>query len=97
VRRLLIGLLCKRECLTFVLMGVFFLLFGVMTANIFVLLKANIDLFLDYGRMVVADGALLQLVELVAYGYLSLLFYVLFKTCEHILVNRLTEDRRRAT
>jgi hypothetical protein len=47
-------------------MRVFFLLFGVMTANVFVLLKDNIDLFLDYGKMGVADGALLQLVELVA-------------------------------
>jgi len=92
MRRHLIAWLCKREWLTFLLIGVFFLLFGVMTANIFVLLKANIDLFLDYGRMVIADGALLQLAELIAYGYLSLLFYILFKTCEHVLVNGLAGD-----
>ena len=85
MRRHLIAWLCKREWLTFLLMGVFFLLFGVMTANIFVLLKANIDL-------VIADGALLQLAELIAYGYLSLLFYILFKTCEHVLVNGLAGD-----
>jgi len=61
MRTHLIDVLWKRRWLTFLLMGLFFLLFGVMTVNIFVLLKANIDLYLDYGTMVLADGALLQL------------------------------------
>ena len=89
----LIDVLWKHRWLTFLLMGLFFLLFGAMTVNIFVLLKANIDLFLDYGTMVIADGALLQLAELIGYGYLSMLFYVLFKACEHILVAYLTRER----
>ena len=93
MRSHLLRWLWGRTWLAFVLMGVFFLLFGVMTINIFVLLKANIDLFLDYGRMVVADGALLQFAHLIGYGYLSLLFYVLFKTCEHVLVHRLAGDQ----
>src|SRR5436190_21990269 len=92
MRTRLIDFLWNHRWLTFLLMGLFFLLFGAMTVNIFVLLKANIDLFLDYGRMVIADGALLQLAELIAYGYLSLLFYILFKTCEHVLVNGLAGD-----
>lgn len=96
MRTRLIDVLWKRRWLTFLLMGMFFLLFGAMTVNIFVLLKANIDLYLDYGAMVIADGALLQLAELIGYGYLSLLFYVLFKTCEHILVTHLTGDRQRS-
>ncbi len=94
--RTLIDILWKRRWLTFLLMGLFFLLFGVMTANIFVLLKANIDLYVNYGTMVIADGALLQLAELIGYGYLSLLLYVLFKACEHILVTELTGDRQRS-
>jgi len=85
--------LWKRLWLTFLLMGVFFLLFGVLTVNIFVLLKVNIDLYVDYGAMVIADGALLQLAELIGYGYLSLLFYVLFKACEHVLVTRLAGEK----
>ena len=89
----LIDVLWKHRWLTFLLMGLFFLLFGAMTVNIFVMLKANIDLYLDYGAMVIADGALLQLAELIGYGYLSLLFYVLFKACEHILVTHLTGER----
>ncbi len=94
MRTHLIDLLWKHRWLTFLLMGLSFLLFGAMTVNIFVLLKANIDLFLDYGTMVIIDGALLQLAELTAYGYLSMLFYVLFKACEHILVAHLTGERR---
>src|SRR6266568_1188369 len=92
----LIDVLWKHRWLTFLLMGLFFLLFGAMTVNIFVMLKANIDLYLDYGAMVIADGALVQLAQLIGYGYLSLLFYVLFKACEHILVTHLTGDRQRS-
>ena len=51
-------------------------------------------MYLEYGTMVIADGALRQLVELIGYGYLSLLFYVLFKACERVLVERLTSDKR---
>ncbi|TMH65349.1 MAG: hypothetical protein E6H55_02990, partial [Betaproteobacteria bacterium] len=57
----LIDVLWQHRWLTFLLMGLFFLLFGAMTVNIFVMLKANIDLYLDYGTMVIADGALVQL------------------------------------
>jgi len=90
MRTYLVNVLWKHPWLTFFLMGVSFLLFGVMTVNIFVLLKANIDLYLVYGRMVIADGALLQLAELIGFGYLSMIFYVLFKACEHVLVKHLT-------
>ena len=88
-----IDFLFARPRLTFALMGVFFLLFGVTTVNLFVLLKANIDLFLEYGAMVIADGALEQLVDLVGSVYLSMVFYLLFKVCERILVERVTAAR----
>jgi hypothetical protein len=75
--------------LTFVLMGITFFLFGLLSLNLIYLFKSNIDLFLQYGTMVIADGALRQLFELIGYGYLSLAFYVMFKACEHILVDGL--------
>jgi hypothetical protein len=78
---------------TFAVMGLFFLLFGFTSVNLFVLLKLNIDLFLDYGLMVIADGALQQLFELVGSAYLSMVFYVLFRLCERVLVMRLTAKR----
>jgi hypothetical protein len=75
---------------TFLLMGGFFLLFGFTSVNLFVVLKANIELFLEYGLMVIADGALQQLFEIIGSSYLSIVFYVFFKVCERVLVERLT-------
>ena len=50
---------------------------------------------LPSGLMVIADGALQQLVELLGSAYLSLVFYLLFKICERILVERWTVKRLR--
>lgn len=78
-----------RWWLTFVLAGLFFLLFGVMSYNLFSLLSANFRLFLEYGWAVAEEGALRQLLELLAFSYLSMLFWVLFKVCENLLVRAL--------
>jgi hypothetical protein len=85
--------LFRRPLLTFVLLGVFFLLFGMTSINLFFLLKANISLFLEYGWMVIDDGALDQLLELLGSAYLSMLFWLMFRICERILVERLTKKR----
>jgi hypothetical protein len=85
--------LYRHAVATFVLMGFAFFLFGIFSLNLIYLLKSNINLFLQYGSMVIADGALRQLTELIGYGYLSLAFYLLFKACERILVARLVTDK----
>jgi hypothetical protein len=85
--------LFRHPLLNFLLMGACFLLFGFTSVNLFVLLKANIDLFLQYGLMVIEDGALEQLVDLVGSAYLSVLFLLLFKIGERVLVERLTDER----
>lgn len=90
MQKILRKLLCGPSWLIFILMGVFFVLFGALSFNLVFLLKANINLYLDYGIMVIDDGALRQLVELLVYGYLSLFFYLCFKTSEHILVERVS-------
>ena len=79
--------------LTFVLMGAFFLLFGVLSVNLFFLFKANLGLFVDHGLMVVDDGALDQLLELLGQALLCIMFLVLFAVSERILVKRLTAKR----
>lgn len=79
-----------RWWLLFFLCGAFFLLFGVTSYNLFALLKANVTLFLENGWIVIADGALRQLLELLSLSYLSLLFWLLFKYCENLLVRALT-------
>jgi hypothetical protein len=90
-----VDFLYRRPRLTFLLAGGFFILFGVSSVNLFVLLQKNVELFLDYGWTVIEDGALQQFVELVSSAYLSLVFYLLFKVCERILVERWTVKRLR--
>ena len=70
-------------------MGAFFLLFGVTSVDLYVQLRADIDLFLEYGTMAIADGALRQLAELLSLAGLSIVFFVLFAVCERVLVKRL--------
>lgn len=91
-----IDFLYRHPRLTFVLMGAWFLMFGVTSVNLFVQLKANIDLFLEYGLMVIEDGALRQLGEILGWTYCSMVFYLLFKLFERILVERATARRRAA-
>jgi hypothetical protein len=85
--------LFRRPLVTFVLLGVFFLLFGLTSLNLFFLLKANLNLFLEYGWMVIDDGALEQLMELLGSAYLSIVFWLLFRLCERILIERMTRKR----
>ena len=82
--------IARRAWLAFALMGLFFFLFGVTSLNLLVLFRANIELFLEHGVMVLSDGAGQQLLELLFYGYLSMAFYAGFKFCEVLLVNRLS-------
>ena len=74
---------------TLVLMGLFALGFGLTSFNLIVMLSANFKLVSEHGSMALLDGAAQQLVELLSYGYLSIIFYVLFKTCERVLVERI--------
>jgi hypothetical protein len=46
-----------------------------------VLFVANLGFISQYGVMALREGGLRQLAELVAYGYLSIGFYILFKGC----------------
>jgi hypothetical protein len=74
-----------RLWLTFVMLGLSFLLFGAGTLNLGLLLMANLHLLSDYGWQAIGDGALRQLFELALTGYSSIAAYVVFKTCEHRL------------
>ena len=75
----------SRLWLTFVVLGVSFVAFAIGTLNLGVLLMANARLIGDHGWQAIMDGALRQLLELVATGALSIAAYVVFKTCEHRL------------
>ena len=87
--------LFRHPWLAFVLMGASFLLLGLTSVNLYMLLAANIGLFLEYGTMVIADGALRQLAGLLGSLVLCLLFFVVFALCDRALVRRLTEKALR--
>jgi hypothetical protein len=82
-------LLAYHFLLTLFLMGLFGLGFGIVSLNIFAMLHANFWLIARHGAMALLDGALLQLLELVVLGDLALVFYVMFKACEYVLVRRI--------
>lgn len=81
--------LIRWPALTFVLMGLCFLTFSVLTLNLVYALQANIRLLAEHGWQAVMDGGLVQLLELLGSGYFGVAFYLLFKTCESTLVERL--------
>jgi hypothetical protein len=86
-------LLYRRWWFTFLLLGLSFVFFGVATLNLLYLFKAAWDFLLTHGFDAVREGVLLQLVELVFSGYLAAAFYVLFKVCEKVLVDRATSAK----
>jgi hypothetical protein len=75
--------------ITFFLMGVFATAAAWGSFEIFHLLQANLTYIASYGLMALMEGAAIQLLQLIGWGYASLLSYVLFKACEHRLVDAL--------
>ena len=80
-----------RPWLTFVVMGLAFFCFGMVSLNLLHLLRANADFLLDNGFMGFVDGGGRQLFELIANGYVAMLAYVVLKTCEHALSHWLAD------
>jgi hypothetical protein len=89
-----IAFLRRHQLLTFFLMGGFFLLSGIASIDLYVVLKANIELFRKYGAAVIDDGALQQLAEILGTAVVGILGFVLFVVCERIVVDRLTATLR---
>jgi hypothetical protein len=72
---------------TLAMMGVFGLIFGLSSFNLFHLLVANLSFIARHGVMALMEGALGQLFWLVVYGYIAVIAYVLLKACEHALMD----------
>lgn len=83
----------RRWVLSFLLMGVAFVVFGMLSLNLVQVFAANIRFLADHGLEAIKEGGLLQLLELVISAYGAVAFYVVFKTCEHALVERLAHYR----
>jgi hypothetical protein len=77
----------KRPILTFLLLIISALTFGFLTINIFRLLAANWEFIVRYGLVALREGALWQTLELALIGIVSMLFFLLFRFCEDILIS----------
>jgi hypothetical protein len=83
----LLGWLRQRVWSAFLVAGLAFLGFGLLSVNIVTLLSANLALLAEHGWMAVSDGAARQLIELFGSGYAALACFVVFKLCERIIVD----------
>ncbi len=63
------------------------------TFDLFKIFRANFNLLTTYGAMAIWDGGLLQLAELVFWGYLGVACYFVFKGCLHGLIERVPPRR----
>lgn len=77
--------------MTFAVMFLAALLFGLSSYNLFSLLHQNLRLILDHGWMALMDGAFVQFLELFFSGILALLSYVIFKIGEKLLVEHFSK------
>ncbi len=83
------NLLYRHWWLTFLLLGASFVVFGLLSLNLVHTFSANVEFLTNYGTDAVREGGLVQLAELIATGYAAAAFYLVFKLCEKILVERM--------
>jgi hypothetical protein len=80
----------------FLLLTVSFIGFGAMSLDLVRLLTANAGFLLAHGWVGLTEGGFLQLAELSGKALAAMACYVVFKLCEHALVDRLAHaDVRR--
>jgi len=91
--RLLNRLFHGPALLSFFVMGLAVGGFALCSFNLFELFHANFQLIATYGAMAAFDGGLLQFLQLVAWGYIALAFYVVFKGCLDGLLHRIHRAR----
>jgi hypothetical protein len=79
--------------LTFLVMGIAAGCLTLCSLNLLTLFQANFSLLVTYGAMAAFDGGLLQLAQLILWGYLALACYVVFKGCLDGLLQRIHKSR----
>ena len=86
--------LARRWWAAFILLGVSFVLGGLVTLNLLHTLSANFEFLSSYGFDALREGGFRQLVEVVVSGYFAAVCYVVFKLCEKVLVERLSQKKQ---
>jgi hypothetical protein len=80
---------------TYVAMVLSFLIFGAASVNLAQTFLLNIRLIQEHGLLVLMEGALNQLLELLLTAGFSVSFYLIFKTCESVLLQRILVSAQR--
>lgn len=75
----------------FVLMTFSFVLFGALSLDLVKLVAANAGLIAAHGWQALQDGGAQQLLELWLTAFAAIAAYLLFKLCEHVLVQALSQ------
>jgi hypothetical protein len=79
--------------LNFIVMGLAAGGLAVCSVNLLALFQANFNLLVAWGWMAAWDGGVLQLIELIFWGYLALACYVVVEGCLHGLLMRIHKTR----
>jgi len=80
----------------FLLMCFSFVSFGVLSYNLVVYVAANANYLLTYQWEAIVDGGAQQLVEIWATALLAMACYLMFKLCEHALIERIAHQPHQA-
>ncbi|SRR6266581_3578422 len=81
--------LVRHYAATFLIMSLSFMAFGVLSLDLVQFVSANTNFLLAYGWDAIQVGGFVQLVELWASVFAAIAAYLVFKLCEHALVERL--------
>ncbi|WP_310384328.1 hypothetical protein [Roseateles sp.] len=89
--------LCSHRLLCFLLLTAGFIGFGVLSLDLVRLVSANAGFLLTHGWAGLMEGGLMQLLELAGKALAAMVCYMVFKLCEHALLDRLAHSgvRRR--
>lgn len=82
---------------SFFLMTASFLAFGYLTIDLVQLLGSNAAFLVRHGWLALMSGGLLQFGELTLLALLAMACYLLFRLCEHALLQRLSSSARAIT
>ncbi|KAF0814020.1 hypothetical protein IGB42_01700 [Andreprevotia sp. IGB-42] len=91
MRRAVIVYLRQHPLITVLVMAVAFIGFASSSVTLLMLLHANARFIWQSGWWAVREGALEQLAGLLGSGALALALYLVFKTCEKLLVEKITD------
>ena len=75
--------------LTYAVMVLSFLIFGAASVNLAQTFLLNIRLIQEHGWLVLMDGALDQLLELLLTAGFSVGCYLMFKSCESVMLQKI--------